>query len=515
MSLLMSLRGAKGDGAIYCGKAGLPRSLRSLAMTTALSILLSACSLAPDFIRPEIETPKTFKETDGWLMATPADALPRGKWWEIFKDETLNGLEEKAGLGNQDLKIALARYEQARAGVRAARADFFPTITAGAHDLRERSSPNFSSITTGKPFNDYTLQGDLSYEIDLWGRIRNQVQAAKDISKASGADVVAVELSLRAELAANYFSLRGDDAAQAALDVTVEAYSKALDLTRDRFKGGVAAQADVDQAEAQYQGTKTQALELHLKRAQLEHAIAVLTGTPPESFSLAATPLTDITPPAIWPGMPSTLLERRPDIAAAERRASAANAEIGVARAAWFPDFSITGLLGLQSASSGNWMSAGSRIWSLGPQAVVTLFDAGRINALSDQARAAYDEQAATYRKTVLNAYAETEDSIVALRQLELEGKSQTAALDAAERSLRQSQDRYTGGIVTYLDVVVAQNTALQARLSWIDIETRRMTATVQLIKALGGGWDDAPKTTQPVDLIGPVQPPLVPKVPN
>jgi NodT family efflux transporter outer membrane factor (OMF) lipoprotein len=459
-----------------------------------------------------METPPAYKEADGWMTAQPSDAAPRGKWWTVFGDKDLDALEEKVGTSNQDLKAALARYEEARAAAREARADYFPTITGNIQDLRERSSPNFSTITTGKPYNDYLVQADFSYEIDLWGRVRNEVAAAQNLSKASGADYVGVDLSLRAELAADYFALRGDDAEQKVLDDTVEAYKKALDLTQDRFKGGVAAEADVDQAQTQYQNAKTQSADMHLKRAQLEHAIAVLTGAVPSGFTLAPAPLA-ATPPVINAGLPSKLLERRPDVAGAERRVMAANAQIGVARAAWFPDFTLTGLLGFESAQSSNWLTAGSRIWSLGPSAVVTLFDAGRINALSDEAHAAYDENVANYRKTVLTSYQEVEDNLVALHQLAQEGESQAAALEAAERSLKQSQDRYTGGVVTYLDVVVAENTELQAKLASIDILTRRMTASVQLIKALGGGWDAPPPEPKPTmpksEVYGPQLPAL------
>jgi NodT family efflux transporter outer membrane factor (OMF) lipoprotein len=477
---------------------------------TAVLTLLCSCNLAPHYHRPAEETPVAFKEAGGWMTAEPADAAPRGRWWEAYGDKELNALEEKAGAGNQDLKAALARYEEARAGARAARADYFPNITGTAYDFRERSSPNYSALTNGKPFNDYLAEADISYEIDLWGRVRNEVATAKHLAKASGGDLAAVDLSLRAELASDYFALRADDAEQIVLDETAVDYGKALDLTRDRFKGGVSAEADVDQAETQYQTTRTQASDLRLKRAQLEHAIAVLTGASPSGFTLASMPLDAAQKmPSVNPGIPSKLLERRPDIAAAERRVMAANAQIGVARAAWFPDFTIQGLLGFESASSSNWLTAGSRIWSLGPQAVVPIFDAGRINALSDQARAAYDENAAAYRKTVLTAYREVEDNLAALRRLEQESQSQSAAADAADRSLRQSQDRYTGGIITYLDVVVVQNIALQARLALIDIEARRLTASVQLIKALGGGWD-APPAVPAAAFIGPPAPEAV-----
>lgn len=481
-------------------------TLKQTSFGIVVGSLLVGCNLAPHYSRPEMENPPAFKEVQGWTTVQPADNAPRGNWWEVYGDKQLNVLEDKVGTSNQDLKVALARYQEARASARAARADLFPTVTGQVHDFRERSSPNFSDITSGKPYNDYLGEADFSYEIDIWGRVRNEVAAAKNLSKASGADYVAVDLSLRAELAADYFALRSDDAAQIVLDDTVIAYGKALQLTRDRFKGGVAAEADVDQSEAQYEGTKTQASDMRMKRAQLEHAIAVLTGAPPSSFSLPSMPL-NIKTPIINAGLPSRLLERRPDIAAAERRVMAANAEIGVARAAWFPDFTIQGLLGFESANSNNWLTASSRIWSLGPSAAITIFDAGRINALSDQARAAYDETAATYRKTVLTAYQEVEDSLVALHRLEEEDKSQTAASKAADRALKQSEDRYTGGIVNYLDVIIAQNTALQARLALIDIQVRHINASVQLIKALGGSWE-APVTTPVMASPQPLTPP-------
>ena len=281
--------------------------------------MLTGCSLAPHYNRPAEEMPLAFKEAEGWMTAQPADATPRGKWWEIYGDSELNALEEKESTGNQDLKAALARYEEARAVARSARADYFPTVTGTAHDYRERSSPNFSALTTGKPYNDYLLEADFSYEIDLWGRVRNAVAVAKNLAKASGGDMVSLDLSLKAELAADYFALRSDDAEQQVLDDTVTAYGKALQLTQNRFKGGVAAEADVDQAQAQYEGTKTLAADLRIKRAQLEHAIAVLTGAAPSNFTLPARPLA-IKAPTIASGLPSKLLERRPDIAAAERR---------------------------------------------------------------------------------------------------------------------------------------------------------------------------------------------------
>jgi NodT family efflux transporter outer membrane factor (OMF) lipoprotein len=461
--------------------------------------MLSACSLAPHYHTPAMPEVPAYKEAGDWIVAQPADDAPRGQWWKAFGNPELNVLEDKLATSNQDIKIYLARYEEARSLAKQAQADFFPTVTADGHDFRERSSPNFTTLHEGPPYNDYLPSVDLSYEIDLWGRIRNEVYAQNSLAKASFADAAAAELSVRAELATDYFMLRGDDASQRVLDETVVAYSKALDLTRNRFKGGVAAEADLDQAETQYQNARTQDADMHMKRQQLEHAIAVLIGEPPALFSLPTLALDDLKAPAVSPGLPSTLLQRRPDIAAAQRRVQAANAQIGVARAAWFPDFSLSASYGFESVKASNLLTSASRIWSFGPSMTLPIFEAGRISGLNDQARAQYDESVATYRKTVLTAYQDVEDSLVALRQLDQENESQTAATKAAERALKQAQDRYTGGIITYLDVVVLQNTELQARLSSIDITTREMTQSVQLVKALGGGWGVTAQLVKPV----------------
>lgn len=466
--------------------------MRSLACSSAIALLLAGCSLAPDYLRPEVApVPEAYKEMDGWKMAEPADAVERGAWWKVFKDDQLNALEDKVTSANQDLKAAVARYDQARALAAAAHAGYFPSLTGSASGVRQQVSANSLNSTSGALFNNYTAGVSAAYEIDIWGRVRNSVAAGERRAEASAADLAAMDLSLHAELAVDYFTLRGDDAAQAILDETIVAYQKAFELTQRRYQGGAAAAADVDQAQTQLENAKTQAADMHMKRQQLEHAIAVLTGQLPAAFNIAAAPLT-ATLPNLAVEMPSSLIERRPDIAAAERRTAAANADIGVARAAYFPTFNLAAMLGFESISTSNWFTAPSRFWSLGPSAALTIFDAGRISALSDEARAAYDESAANYRQTVLSAYQEVEDNLVALRQLEHENESQTKATAAAQRSLAQSKNRYVGGIVTYLDVVVAQTTALQAQLSSIDIMTRRMNASVGLVKALGGGWQDA-----------------------
>ncbi|MGH8461218.1 MAG: efflux transporter outer membrane subunit [Stenotrophobium sp.] len=479
------------------------------AATTACMGLLAACSFAPAYQRPATPAPaSSYTEAGNWKTAQPGDTTVRGQWWTAFGDAQLDMLESRVEDANQDLKAAVARFQQARAQARYARADYFPTVTAGADATRQRQSQNraLASPTAPTTYNDFLLNADLSYEIDVWGRVRNAAEAGKATAQASAADLDALDLAIHAELAMDYFSLRADDSSQALLDDAVAAYRKALALTRNRYRGGVAAEVDVDQAQAQLQTAITQATDLRLKRTQLEHAIAVLVGVPASVFSLPPAQLA-ATMPAIDPGLPSSLLERRPDIAAAERRTAAANAAIGVARAAYFPVFSLAAAAGLESGSSANWISAPSQLWAIGPSALLTLFDGGRRSALSDQARAAYDETAADYRQTVLTAYREVEDNLAAIRQLDQENSSENLAAAAAQRALTQANYRYKGGIATYLEVVAAQNTALQAQLATVDIQARQLTASVLLIKALGGGWDSSMiDTAKPSDPTTPAE---------
>jgi NodT family efflux transporter outer membrane factor (OMF) lipoprotein len=413
----------------------------------------------------------------------------------VFDDPLLDTLENKVTAANQDIKAAFARLQQARAETRIQRSASFPTLTAGSSATRSRTSVNSPTYSPTKPAvgNDFELEADLSYEIDVWGRIRNSVASARASEQASAADLATLDLSTHAELAGDFFTLCGLDTEQALLNQTVADYARAVQLTRILFEGGAAARADLDQAEAQLQTARTQATDIRLRRAQTEHAIAVLVGELPSTFHLDSRPLRlDVAPPAIDPGLPSVLLERRPDVAAAERRTAAANADIGVARAAYFPVFSLPGTGGFESSSSSNWISAPSRFWSIGPSAVLTVFDAGRHRAQSAQAHARYDEQVATYRETVLTAYQEVEDNLAALRDLDAEAGSQAAAVAATASALKQAHFQYQGGLVTYLQVVVTENAALSAQLSAADIQIRRMSATVLLIKALGGGWRSA-----------------------
>ncbi|HYB64965.1 MAG TPA: efflux transporter outer membrane subunit [Steroidobacteraceae bacterium] len=465
----------------------------SIAVAVAAGGALAGCSLAPHYQRPATPAPAaSYGELGEWKVAAPADNAPRGAWWTMFHDEQLNDLESRVTDANQSLKAALARLEEARAETRIARAGYFPTLTADASATRQRVSANAPGFAPGAQpvYNTFIAGGDLSYEIDLFGRIRNSVAGARASEQATAGDAGALDLSVHAELATDYFSLRGLDAQQQLLDRTVADYAKALGLTRNLYQGGAAALSDVQQAQAQLETARTQAEDTRLKRAQTEHAIAVLVGAVPTGFHLEARPLEPgLAIPAVEPGLPSQLLERRPDVAAAERRVAAANAGIGVARAAYFPVFSLLGSAGQESTRSASWLEAPSRFWSIGPQGVLTVFDAGLHAAQSAAAHAAYDEQVANYRGTVLAAYQDVEDNLAALRQLALEDVSQSAAVTATQGALEQAIYRYKGGVVTYLEVVSTENAALAARLAAVDIETRRVSATVLLVRALGGDW--------------------------
>jgi multidrug efflux system outer membrane protein len=451
-------------------------------MTAALGVavlacLLSACNFAPRYATPPVPTPAAFKEAGDWVVATPHDELPREHWWEVFNDPELNNLEE-----------AVAQFDQARADAKAARADEYPTIDATGSASRTGLSRRTANPLPNDTYNNYGVGLDLQYEIDAWGRVRNEVKAANATVKASAGDLAAVTLSLHAELAADYFTLRGYDEEQDILNRTAQDYQEALDLTEARFKVGYAAKPAVSAAQAQLESARTQATETSLRRTNLEHAIAVLTGQPPEGFSLPARPL-NVTPPDIATSLPAELLERRPDIAAAERRAAAANAEIGVARAVYFPTLNLNALFGVAATLPSNVFTAPAEAWSFGPAALLNVFDGGRRDALNKRARASYDQAVAQYRQTVLNAYNEVEDNLASLRLLAQEATTQQAAVTAATDSTTQATNLYSGGLDTYYDVILAQNIELSARLADADIRIRRMTAGVLLIKALGGGW--------------------------
>jgi NodT family efflux transporter outer membrane factor (OMF) lipoprotein len=469
-------------------------STRSAALL--LGCALTGCSFAPAYETPaSAPAAAAYKEAGEWKTAQPQDNRERGAWWTVFQDPQLDALEAKAENANQDLKAAFARLEQARAATRIARADLFPTLSAGASATRSRTSVNSPTYPPGsKPvYNNFDLQADFSYELDLWGRVRNAAASAKAGQQASAADLATLHLSIEAELAIDYFTLRSEDSQQTLLDKTVADYTQSLQLTQNLYRGGAAAVADVAQAQAQLETARTQAADIRLQRAQSEHAIAVLVGENPSVFHSDPNPLpAELAPPPIDPGLPSALLERRPDVAAAERRVAAANATIGVARAAYFPVFSLAAATGFDSTNSATWLNAPSRLWSVGPSGLLTVFDAGRHRAQTAQARAVYDEQVAGYRNTVLVAYQEVEDNLAALRQLQQETGSEAAAVTATAQALQQAQYRYKAGLVTYLEVATTETTALQAQLSNVAIQLRRMSASILLVKALGGGWRDA-----------------------
>ncbi|KTD70172.1 MULTISPECIES: efflux transporter outer membrane subunit [Legionella] len=463
-----------------------------------LVFALVGCSLAPHYHRPAMPIPEHFKEPGQWvkIKSTPKVIAPDA-WWLAFHDPVLNDLEKQLSVANQDLKLAYAHFQESISLVQVARSYFFPTAQGLFNADRQQNSQTVANPPTTPVYNQFLLGGFLSYELDAWGSIRNSVIVSESKAKASVADMASIRLSLQASLANNYFALRGSDEAQRILDITVVAYQKALYLTKKRYQGGAAPISDVDEAETQLENAKTMAADMRLQRAQLEHAIAVLVGEIPSNFSLAPAKSPKIFL-AIAPNLPSTILDRRPDIVAAESQVLAANANIGVARAAFFPVIDLTGSGGFQSRSLANLISKPSLFWSLGPLSLltlaqpiaeVTIFDGGRLRGLLNQAKAQYFETVATYRQTVLTAFQEVEDNLVAIRQLDKEYQSQKAAARAAKRAWEQELYRYKGGLVTFLQVVVVENIALQSELALVNIRTRRQIASIQLIKALGGGW--------------------------
>jgi NodT family efflux transporter outer membrane factor (OMF) lipoprotein len=454
-------------------------------------VFTAACSVGPKYQAPAVPVPQTYKEEGNWKPAEPADAKIRGDWWQMFNDDSLNSLEEQINGSNQDLKIAQSHFDEARAMIRLNRASFFPTISVGAGATANRTSSNsvLTSAAGSAGFGDFALPLDFSWEADVWGRIRHQVEASREEGQASAADLEAVRLSLHAELAFDYFELRSLDAEQKLLDDTVVAWRQALELTQRRFDGGAASGVEVAQAQTQLDSTVAQDQDVGVQRAAYEHAIAVLVGKPPAAFTLAAKPL-NADPPSIPVGVPSQLLERRPDIAAAERRVAEANAEVGVARSAYYPTVLLSAAVGLEGNSITDWLAWPSRFWAAGPEVAQTLFDAGRRHATNDAALAAWKASVATYRQTSLDAFQQVEDNLAALRILARESETQRGAVASAQHSLDLSMNRYTGGLVTYLEVVTAQSTALANERTAVDIQRRRMDASVLLVKALGGGWD-------------------------
>lgn len=457
-----------------------------------LSVIFpGGCTVGPKYVRPPVDTPGAYKEAGNFAPAEPADQSAKGNWWEIYQDPQLNALEEKVSVSNQNLKAAQAQFLAARAAVQISRSGLFPNITGGVAASRIDQSQNkalFSS-TEQKGYNDFQIPVDVSYEPDVWGRVRRTVEASRSEAQATAADLASVALSLHAELATDYFELRGLDAEKRLFDSTVESYEKALELTRSRYQGGVASAVDFAQAQTQLETTRAQAEDVDVQRAALEHAIAALVGQPASTFSLAASPL-EIPPPPFPAGLPSDLLQRRPDVAAAERRVQEANAQIGVARTAYFPLISLSGSGGFESAALGTLLQGPSGFWSLAGAAAQTLFDGGQRRGASDQARALFDKSVDEYRQTVLTSFQEVEDNLAALRVLGDEATTEDAAVAAAEHSLALSNSRYKGGVANYLEVTTAQTAALSDERAAVDILTRRLAASVLLIKAIGGGWN-------------------------
>ena len=456
-------------------------------------LALTACAVGPHYARPQAAVPPAFKEVPpGWKQAQPSDQTLRGKWWEIFQDTQLNALEEKVNVSNQTLKASYDAFLQARALLRFHRADLFPTVDAGASASRNRLSSHRGQTTALSRTNYTDVQipvVNVSYEADLFGRIRKTVEEFRSSAQASAGDLESVSLTLHADLANDYFQLRTLDAEEQLLNSTVSAYEKALQLTENRHTGGVASAVDVAQAQTQLESARAQSIDVQVARAQFEHAIAVLVGEPASTFRIPFAPWTT-PPPAVPVGVPSNLLDRRPDIAAAERRVAAANAQLGVARAAYFPTLSLSGSGGLESGTITNLFTGPSAFYSIGANALVTAFDVGRRRAITEQSKAAYDQTAANYRETVLTAFQEVEDNLAALRILEDEANRQSLAVQAAEKSLELSVNRYKGGVTTYLEVTTAQGIALTDERLAVQILARRMAASVKLIQALGGGWN-------------------------
>ena len=472
-----------------------PRQRHLVWLEGALAIavlLLSGCAVGPKYHTPPVQAPPAYKELGNWKPAQPSDHKLGGNWWEIFQDPQLNALEQQINVSNQNLKAAAAQYQQARAALRYVRADYYPTLTAAPSASRQRYSghrPPQTSIFDGLTFNDFVLPIDLSYQVNAWGRVSKNVESYREQAQASAADLAVVKLSLQALLAVDYFAARSLDAEEKLLQDTVAQYQQAFQLNEDRFQGGLASQVEVEQARTILETTRAQMIDVGVARSQFEHAVAVLIGKPPAEFTLPPLPLTT-PPPRIPVGIPSELMERRPDVAAAERLVASANAQVGLAKTAYYPSLNILGSGGFDSGSITTLLQGPSSLWSVGASSVMTIFDVGRRRALNDEAKASYDSTVANYRETVLTAFQQVEDNLAALRILEQEATVQAVAVTAAQKSLDLSNTRYTGGVTSYLEVTVAQTAALQDEVTAVNILGRRMSNTVLLIQALGGGWD-------------------------
>jgi NodT family efflux transporter outer membrane factor (OMF) lipoprotein len=468
------------------------RGVATAGAAAALTLLLDACSLAPALKTPVVPTGDAYKELGPWTQAQPADRLPRDSWWTLYDNRELDDLEKKLIAGNPTLAAALANYAQARALTDQARAGLFPTLGLNASTERARESANAPLIsnTTPRYYDDNVLGGSVSYELDLWGQIRNEVAEAKANAAASAADLENARLSLIAQLVNDYIQLRSLDRDSNILDETVKAYTRALQLTEQRHGAGIAPGLDVSQAQTQLDSARSQAAQTLAQRALMEHAIAALLGESASTFSIQPQ-IVDVTLPQIPSGVPATLLQRRPDIAAAQRRMMAANANIGVARAAYFPTITLGAQGGFQSTGYSNWLSAPSSFWAIGPNALLSVFDGGLRRAQVAQARAEFDASAAFYRGTVVTAFQQVEDSLATLNHYHDAVAEEKAAVDAAQRTLDFAMALYKQGATDYLTVVTSQTALLQTQLQALSLDTMRLSASVNLILALGGGWED------------------------
>jgi NodT family efflux transporter outer membrane factor (OMF) lipoprotein len=479
--------------------------LAPLAALVVLGFATGCKPVGPNYNRPGYDAPSIYRETGasavlvpppnpaggGWQTATPSDGMLRGKWWEIYNDPELNKLEERIATDNPGLRQAMETYLAARDQIAAVRAQLYPTLSAGPGITRSNVSqngPSYSS-TRSNPYNDFALEGQASWEPDFWGRIRRTVESARASAQASAADLANVDLSLHAELAADYLQLRGLDSEIKLLNAAVADLQSQLDLTQRRLAGGVATEADVAQAQTQLETVRAQLVDVGVARAQYEHAIGTIAAYKLSDFSIPFSPL-DLALPKIPLGVPSQLLERRPDIAAAERRAASANAQIGIAVAAYYPTITLGAQGGFESVNGGTWLQGPSALWSLGAQAAELLFDAGQRHALTSEARHTYEAQADGYRNTVFAAFNDVEDQLSSLRILQQESGAEQNAVASAQHSFDISNDRYKGGVTSYLEVLTAETTLLQNQQTAINLETRQFVASVGLVRSLGGGWD-------------------------
>ncbi|HEY3301406.1 MAG TPA: efflux transporter outer membrane subunit [Methylophilaceae bacterium] len=463
--------------------------------------MLQACSMAPEMKIPEVPVAASYKETPSWMLGTdgmvakPADDLPRGAWWKVYADTELDELEQRLIANNPDLAAAVAHYAQAEAYSRQLRSSLFPSIDGSVNAQRLQQSDNrpLRSTTSPSQYNDYSAGVQASYEVDLWGRVSNLVKSGKASAQAGKTDLESTRLSLQAQLAQNYIALRGIDQQIALLHDTVAAYRKTLDLTTVRHDNGIAPGLDVARAKSQYETAQSQVEQSLAQRALAEHAIAALVGASVSEFSITSR-IDAISLPAIPLGVPSTLLQRRPDIASAQRRVEAATATIGVTKAAFFPSLTLNAALGFESASASNWLAAPSTFWAIGPSALLNLFDAGKRKAQVAQAQAVLEETGASYRGVVIGAFQQVEDNLALLNHYSKAAESQQSAATAAQQSLDFSISRYRQGAASYLEVTASQTAALQTQRDLLDLNTRRLQASVQLIRALGGGWADQPE---------------------